>query len=197
MNVTEFWNWFRQEEERLFTDLDDHPNEILHEMITRLNDVAPDLALEASIIENGKRRLEVSADGDESKFPQVGHIVESAPKLSRWDIVAFRQPLPAPFQLAFGEQEMDTEQIFYLPYENEEGLTVVVYGPDFNTWAKQDLVHYGFILVDNLLGEYDCVTKVRYYDFKDIEEAEDVEELSELASLPAFLKWYHSEGKKS
>ena len=57
----------------------------------------------------------------------------------------------------------------------------------FGNHENDTLTHYGLIMIDNLIGEYDCVTKVRYYDFQDLSQESQKEGLLPLSQLRAFI----------
>ena len=193
MTIKEFWNWFSEHEERLFDFESEKGDEIMSEIKAQLNKAEPDLTIEANVVKDGKRQLEISADGDTDKFDNVKAVVAEAPPLTKWQVVAFRQPIRESFVLNFGNIELDTSKLFFLPFEEDGNLDLVIFGEGFKDYDEEELVEFGFIMMDNILGEYDSATKVRYYDFADVSEAEDKEELNPLDELPDFIEWYQSQ----
>lgn len=194
MDISAFWDWFTEHQERLFHINEENQGEILHEIIAVLKDIHPGLCIEISSIGGEKRRLEISANGDIEIFDLVQQVVEAAPAYRQWDIVAFRQPTEGGFVLTFGDLVLDTARMFFLPYEEEGFIDIVIYGENFRQYEQQLIAEYGLIVMDNLLGEYDSATKVRYYEFEDISEA-GAEELYPLEALPLFLEDYYAERK--
>jgi hypothetical protein len=197
--IEEFWKWFIKNESRLWNHTSDNRYDIISEIQEKLAFASDSeeygIALEFSNITAPKKRLEISADGVVELFDIIIQIVESAPKLDKWEFVAFRQPIPAPFTLNFNDLEFDTSKMVFLPYENEDGeLNLVIFGENFKTYNETDLFHYGLITIDNLIGEYNCVTKVKGYDFVDNDEIGDNEVLP-LNELPVFIEDYYLEKK--
>ncbi len=194
--IFEFWNWFSINEKRFWEQSDKNAHEFLNEIQQKL-DFASDseeyeIALESSQLKGLKKRLEISADGVIELFDVVIKIVERAPKLNYWEIVAFRQPIPTPFCLRFNDLEFDTSKMYYLAYNDDsDELNLVVFGDNFKKYDENKLFLYGLTTIDNLIGEYNCVTKIKGYDFLDVEEIGD-NNVYPLEQLPEFLEEYYN-----
>ena len=192
MTIGIFWNWFSNNETRLFDYDDNNAGETMKEIHKNLNQVEDGLGFEISKIIDNKRQIEISAEGNIKNFDLIKRIVAEAPVLDKWKIVAFRQPSADGFILKFDEFELDTFKLFFLPVEQDDDIDIVIYGENFKEYNEQKLAQYGFIMVDNLLGEYDTVIKVRYFDFKDISTVDNKEDLNPLEDLPDYIQWYYS-----
>jgi hypothetical protein len=66
----------------------------------------------------------------------------------------------------------------------------------FRQYNYNKLAHYGMIMLDKVMGEYNAATKVRYYDFKDLEEAKNSDDLVPLMQINDFIEAYHAEVKE-
>jgi hypothetical protein len=196
-HIIEFWNWFSLHAKRFWNYNQENSHLFLTEIQERLAFVTEThesgLALEFAEISDSIKRLEVSADGVIDLFDTVIRIVELAPDLENWEFAAFRQPVETPFCLEFEDMVFDTSKMFFFPYENEhDELNVAVFGENFKNYEENNLFLYGLTTIDNLIGEYDCVTKIKGYDFLDIEEMAEYETYP-LEDLPDFLNSYYSE----
>jgi hypothetical protein len=59
------------------------------------------------------------------------------------------------------------------------------------------IAYQGLLLLDNILGEYDCVTKVRSYDFHDMPtKKEELEGLLPLLDIASYVDNFHKSKKK-
>src|SRR5689334_16024641 len=67
-------------------------------------------------------------------------------------------------------------------------LDVIVYGSGFDDQDKDDLSYHGLIMIDNLIGEYNCVTQVRHFDFQELPDEQDKEDLLPLSQLASFIE---------
>ena len=82
---------------------------------------------------------------------------------------------------------MTPSELFFFPIRDEESLDIIIYGKGFKEHDFNTLAHYGLIMMDNVLGEYDCVTKIRHYDFKDISDLSDNDDLIPLTELRSYI----------
>lgn len=87
-----FWNWFKDNSDN-YLNLEQDQDTLLKNLRGALDKVNPDLVFEFSpILDDGKREFIISADGMKSIFPIVKALVNGAPQLDKWHIIAFRQP---------------------------------------------------------------------------------------------------------
>lgn len=184
-----FWDWFCKNEQRFLNGSNENLLEIQDKLEFASNSEEYGIALEFSEPTEQIKRLEISADGVRELFDIVKQIVEMAPSLNNWEFVAFRQPIPTPFCLRFENMEFDTSKMFFLPYKDaNDELNLVIFGDNFKGYNENELFHYGLTTIDNLIGEYNCVTKVSGYDFVDKIEIGD-NEVYPLEELPKFLEY--------
>ena len=118
----------------------------------------------------------------------VEQIVSQAPSMQGWEVVAFRQPIKADFSLECGDLELTPSELFFQPFEEDGALDIIVYGQGFSEQEEDQLSYHGLILIDNLIGEYDCVTQVRHYDFQELPDEQEREGLRPLSQLPSFIE---------
>ena len=176
--VEEFWNWFSSNEERFFegksgsSDQDKH----LGELISHGRKVAEGIAIELEPVKDGLAKMTISANGNISLFPLVEKMVSKAPRIPRWKFLAFRQRVSKDEALGLA-LKMDgvvlaANELKFLPVIHGSILDVIIYTEKL-TPENKDMVSYGCLLiVDHILGEYDCVKKVRAFDVKKPPEAQ-------------------------
>ncbi len=188
--IREFWNWFTTHRGE-FEDLGEHREEKLDLMLEKLGNIQTGLSIEISLETEGDRELVISAEGDMDKFPIVKEIVAQAPTIKGWQIIAFRQPATDDFTLAYEDIELTPSELYFAPIVEQDSLDIIVYGEGFDKYDYDELGHYGLIMLDTLMGEYNCVTKVRYYDFKDLQEAADRSNLRSLSEINTFIETFY------
>ena len=194
--IEKFWNWFSKNEKRIWIANENNSHDYLFEIKERLSFVGTDeygAAVEVYNISDTKKRLEISAEGVLELFDVIIKIVEAAPHYEKWDIIAFRQPMPTPFCLKYNDMRFDTSKMLFFPYEDDNNeLNLIIFGDNFNEYNEGDLIRYGFTTIDNLIGEYNCVMKVKGYNFVDKNEIGE-KTVFELETLPDFLYEYYSD----
>ncbi|SHH79575.1 hypothetical protein SAMN04488109_5472 [Chryseolinea serpens] len=194
-----FWNWFADNKEKFEDALDQdliHQDEKLELILAQLRKIEDGLAVEISAEHNGTREIIISPEGDRSKFDIVQAIVSRAPNIDKWTVTAFRQRAPEGFSLKIGDIEFEPAKMYFDPLIDVDSLDVIVYAENFSKHDENEAAYYGLITLDNVLGEYDCVMKVRHYDFRDTGELPKKHNLKHLTELPKFVDDFHSARKR-
>ena len=110
-------------------------------------------------------RFEVSAGGIRSVIPAVLAVVEAAPQLPNWHVVAFKQPVED-IQLIYAGQEIDSSTVTCQEVgRNGELIDLNVYVPLPVDAPKKLIGEIGFIVLDHTLGEYVVMTKIGALNF--------------------------------
>ncbi len=186
--IEKYWNWFTINKDKLNNIDESNKDQKINMILSELNKIQPELSVEISNEENSIREMIISPEGDRKKFKIVQSIVEKAPKIEGWRIIAFRQPMGFDFTLAYQNIKLTPSELYFYPIKDKQSLDLIIYGKGFSKYDYNTLAHYGLIMMDNVLGEYDCVTKIRYYDFKDISEINDISELIPLIEIRNYIK---------
>jgi hypothetical protein len=168
-----FWNWFTKNQETYFKEIENLEirEQIFNNLSTELKKVQNDLVFEFSPIhENGIREFTVSADGIKENFPSVTKLIEKAPKIENWQFNAFRQRIPGDeIGLNFGDFKISYDDLFFRYQEVDGELGVELNIRDYNgEGMKQNAV---YILLDNLLGEYDTTVSIGWIDWEKLDES--------------------------
>jgi hypothetical protein len=188
--INEFWTWFIKNEKDL-RNFEKDPDRYLNKIARQINKVQDGLAIELGTPKDGLIEMTISADGVATLFPVVIKIVEKAPELKGWKFYAFRQRQPKEkikeFTLSNGANELNVGDLKFYPIEEDDALDIIIFVNGLTEENRNQIAYAGLLLLDNILGEYDCVTKVRHYDFQpmpeDQSEKEDLLPLSEIADF--------------
>lgn len=157
----------------------------------QLHQIGEGLSIELSNETNGIRELVISAEGDMDKFPLVKEVVAKAPAIVGWKIIAFRQPAAEDFTLEYENVQLTPSELYFVPVVENNFLDILIFGKGFKNYDFETLAHYGLIMLDNVMGEYNSVMKVRHYDFVDLEEVADPSQLRPLPEINAFLEDFY------
>ena len=156
-----FWDWFQNKEEYIYNNIETTPNELAVLIQSELSKVNNDLLFEIPfLVVNDKRDFIVSADGVESLFEEVIHLVNNAPTLQYFNVIPFR---PRTYQK---DQVIEMDGI-YVSYEDvffqyeltDLPININVYIKGYDGEDNR-YIHAYFILLDTLIGEYDAVTLI-------------------------------------
>jgi len=185
-----FWDWFSENTDTYF-HFESNQDALFPILKAKLEKIHPDLTFEFSpIFEDGTREFVISADGIKSIFPIVIDLVKQAPILKNWKIIAFRQPHLGVTQINYQGLVINFDDIFfrYAKDTGKIGLELNIRGfyesPEWSAAA--------FILLDNILGEYNAEMTLSYIDKKVLNENE-VSMLFPIKTLPKVIQDYQSE----
>lgn len=198
--IEKFWSWFKENEQRL-RNFETDPAKYLDEIIRQAKKVKNGLAIELEPPANGIINMTISADGDRNLFDLVKNIVAQSPAIPGWKFIAFRQrmklELVRGLKLKAADHELDPENMKFLPIYDGDSLDIIIYVPGLTEANFNQVAYGGLLMLDNLLGEYDCVTKVRSYDFHLMPvKKEELEELMPLMEIASFVDRFHAEKNK-
>jgi len=198
--IEKFWSWFKENEKRL-KKFEEDPDKYLNEVLTQAKKIQAGLAIEFEPPKNGIINVTVSADGDRQLFEVVQSIVDKAPKMEGWKFIAFRQRMSLEqvkgMKLKAEGHELDPNKIKFFPIISGDTLDIIIYIKGVTEENYNQVAYGGLLLLDNILGEYDCVTKVRSYDFHEMPvKKEEFAGLLSLLDLASYVDNFHKSKKQ-
>jgi hypothetical protein len=193
--IKQFWDWFTKQQTTLRKIVDGN-YDLIDNILIELRKIQTGLAVEFE--KNGDMIImTISADGVEDNFEIVKEIVNSAPKIDKWDFVAFRQPVPREkinsVTITVKGITLDPKTLRFRALREDDNLHVQIFSDILTEDNKSDISYGCLMLLDNLIGEYDCVTKVTGYEFYNLSDAQDFkDDLDPLTEIRDFLDNYYS-----
>lgn len=197
--IVAFWTWFQQHQNRL-RQFESDPGKYLQEIHAQVKKIGDGLTIELEPPQNGVINLTFSADGDQNLFPLVRSIVDKAPPIKGWHFIAFRQRIDLSqarsMQLKVGTLTLDPQSMKFFPVITGDTLDIIIYVKGLTQANYADVAYHGLLLLDNLLGEYDCVMKVRSYDFHPMPvKKEELDPLQPLLEIAGYVDRFHANRK--
>jgi hypothetical protein len=191
IQIKDFWGWFEREKPLFETMTDSTRDERLNILLEHLSLISSDLAVEVSKEFHGVRDIIISADGNKNKFAIVEAIVKEAPKMPGWTVTAFRQKATEDFILRYEKLRFSPDEMFFRPFIENDSLDLIIYADSIKNRSREDVIKYGLITMDNVMGERDATLKVRSFDFKDTREINKKERVYKLVILPTFVDSFY------
>jgi hypothetical protein len=192
--IKQFWDWFANQQLTL-RNIIDGDYELIDCILIELRKIQTGLAVEFE--KNGDVIImTISADGIEDNFEVVKEIVNNAPKIDKWNFVAFRQPVPREkinsITIKVKEVTLDPKTIWFRALKEDDNLYIQIFSDILTEDNKGDIGYGCLMLLDNLIGEYDCVKKVSAYEFYNTNEAQEFkDDLDPLTEIRDFLNYYY------
>ncbi|WP_026582242.1 hypothetical protein [Bacillus sp. J33] len=164
--VADFWDWFEKNSQDYLQLKEETINPLFNKLGNQLSRINIDLTFEFSAdLIDGKREFIISADGVLSAFPDVINLVEKAPDLNGFKIIAFRQKsnIDDISTIDYEDISLGPDDVYFTYRKNGDTLDIVLflrgYDSDFEEWENA-----AFILLDSIIGEYDVATKIGNID---------------------------------
>ena len=87
--------------------------------------------------------------------------------------------------------------MLFFPLIAGDKLDIIVYLEGVTKENYEEVAYGTLLFLDNLLGEYDCVIKVRSYDFHNMPtNAKDLEGLKSIFELPEYVDKFYASKKQ-
>ncbi len=190
--VSKFWNWFN----RNIANFESHNTAVLEKVLQELNiqlkKVCPGIFAEVSKTSEGQYNLVISTGGCTNRIKVVKELIDNAPTIPNWKFTAFKQKVNSDFTILYKNLEFTPSKMYFYPIHHNECLDVIVYIKDINGFDYVVIANFGFKSLDNILGEYDCITKLRHIDFQDLNTEPNKACLLPLSELPKYVHNYAS-----
>ena len=188
-----FWSWF-QFNEADFPSTDKFDALFGTELSGRLADIRSGLTYEIAIREDGDSEFIISADGIKELIPFVQELVNSAPALDGWKIIAFRprQPDYSDFTLEFAGRNVDPKTLWCRSQVEDGNFDLIVYHPNYSEDDRSPIVASTYILLDMALGELDVMTHIRYIDHQQLPDDAELKGLYRFEELRDIFDTYKS-----
>jgi len=135
----------------------------------------------------GQREFVISANGIKSAFSDVIELVKYSPDLDRWQIIPFRQ------RKDVSDLEIQLDDMILTPndisfsYQKEKGrINLALYVEDMDD-EDEKMYHMVFLLLDNIIGEYDVEMKIGSIDIYSDEDLVEDDQIFPLTKLPHII----------
>jgi hypothetical protein len=169
--AAKFWEWFAPYAPSYHTLENLPPKEAAEQvqtLLTALARVHPVLGAEIEKLESGIYEMVITARGDREAFDAVRAVVEKAPALSGWKIIAFRQPrsLDA-LEFPLESQTLTVDHVWYTltPQAEYRLLDAVVFVVTDEELSEELAAKIGYLCLDAAVGEVNVATKLGQVQF--------------------------------
>jgi hypothetical protein len=180
-----FWEYFQRNkksfEEFINSDLSNHTayNKLTDEIHKYSDLIFPEITQN----KDGKFVLIITPDGKPSGIPDTEKLYNSKPVIENWIVVKFRQPKNE-LKVKYDGLEYPSSDIEIIPefVVEEEKIDIRVYIKNMNL-DKEKYQTMAWLYLDNILGEYNSISKIRYADFFHLDQGQTVKESISILEL--------------
>lgn len=184
----DFWQWFKVNTDQL-AQVETCEEPIANELHRRLNKVCKGLVFLFGPEIDGKKQFVVSAGGIRKLFPDVQRLVQVAPDIPGWKIIAFRPPVKDinDFRLRFGNAEFRANDVWFSITRSSDQFDLNVFVRIFDGVGQDVINQAAFLMLDHTIGEYAVETKINRITFDSLPIDPVASGLHPLAMLPNMM----------
>lgn len=194
----QFWTWFKENEAKFyFLDQVEDPatkEELLDELLFHLHEYCDELYFEVGGLPDEKQDLIITAQGKPDFFPQVDSLVNAAPELEHWNIIAFK-PAVVGSTVEYNGIKLQSDSMYFDPLENNKApnkIGIRVFLEDYDDSRNEAFRYAVYLILDNILGEKSFALDIQYVDIASIPSIAEREKFIELNRLPRYIEWKKS-----
>ncbi len=187
--IENFWKWFSKNEKEYYENKEKQVK-LFDDLSKELSKISEDLFFEFSpIFDNKYREFSISANGIKEIFPVVIELVDNVPELKYFKVFAFRQRRKAKgFKIIYGDIEMSYDDIYFRYVIDEDGLGIELNIRNFEK-GNNTIINATYVLLDNLLGEYDTTMNISWIDWVKLDE-NNIDNLMPSLELVGVVDYY-------
>nr|WP_315424194.1 hypothetical protein [uncultured Pedobacter sp.] len=192
-----FWNWFKENEAKYFflnqiNDIDEKER-ILDDFLYHLHKYCDQLFFEIGGYPNDKQDLIITAEGNSAFFDKVEVLVNQAPLLEYWNIIALK-PAMGNGIIEYNGIKLDPQTIYFIPLSNKASkkIGLRVYIEDYTPIKQKEFLTATYLLLDNILGEKSNTIDIGHVEIEHLPIVSKRVELIEFVKLPRYVKWKKS-----
>jgi hypothetical protein len=169
-SMLQFWEWFRKNNTAYaFLNSIDRQikNKLLNDFLIELHKLSNKLYFEIGGFPDGEQELIITAEGDEDYFNMVEELINTAPLISGWKFIAFKQPTAGHFKSEWGGLELATEGLWFLPLYNENSTKIGVRIYIKNNDLLKDNEELPLLLskmLDTIIGEKSFASDIEFIE---------------------------------
>lgn len=199
----EFWEWFIKNEAKFYflnqIEDDEERERVLDVFQKKLHQYCPHLYFEIGGLPNADQELIITSEGNIDFFDNVTCLVDKAPNISNWKIVAFKQPHNGNYVFENKKVKISTKEIWFLPLSNEQkpnmlGLRIGI--PKFQKEIKEDYLNAMHKVLNTKLGEKNYSLYISFVDVVDLPSNPKQNGFIEFVDLNNYMQWYLSKNRE-
>lgn len=188
--VEAFWQYFKDHERELYNFKDEDVEKLfgdLHKLLSKVNNQLV-FSIPKQMVDE-KREFTISASSIGKNFPDVIRLVEAAPHMERFTIIAFNQRNDDEYGTTSNDIELTRDDVFFSYTYDEEipAFYLELYIKGFQE-DNDDYYEIALELLEIVVGEYVLGTKITEIGFNKFISADELIPINELPKILDSIK---------
>ena len=185
--IEKFWQYFIDHEKKLYNLREEDIEKVFRDLYILINKVNNQLTFSTPVpLIDGKREITIKASSNGKNFPDVIRLVEAAPKMEKFTIIAFEQRNDDEHETTVNDIKLTRDDVFFHYTYDQEYTTfyLKLYIKGFEE-ENDDYYRVAFDLLEVVIGEYVLGTEITEIEFN---KFHSTDELLPINDLPKILE---------
>lgn len=194
LNGYHFWEWFSSHHSNYLRFDDKEENEIdylLNELLERLHQYCDQLYFKIGARDVDVKEFIITAEGNVEYFEKAEDLVNMAPKLKQWQIIALSPPEDDLDEIiSYDGLELNPANIWFIPLDNKSephkfGIRVCLH--EYDPSEDEKFFYAINYLLEKLLGEKANALDIQYMEVSNLPVDAGEGTLLLLEDLPSYI----------
>lgn len=185
-----FWSWFAANEGR-YRDIEvPEKEQLLDELLGRLQAFRSDLWFEVGGGPTAQRELVLTAEGRAEAFPALLELARAAPDIPGWQVVAFKQAQGFEFVTHYEDIVVAPEATWFMPLlseTNPRSLGLRLAFSHFESSKERQFLVAAYLMLEAGLGELAASQQIAHLEVCQAPSSPEASGYRSLSSLPDYL----------
>ena len=195
-----FWEWFaaHHSDYLLLDDAEeDKTDHLLNELLLHLHQYCDHLYFKIGGPDPAIKEFIITAEGDATYFDKAEDLVQMAPRLKGWKIIALSPPAEELEETIYYDGlELKLADIWFVPLDSREEphkLGIRIYLDNYDP-AEDDKFFYAVnYLLEKMLGEKDNALIIQYMEVSNLPDTPEEGALFHLEDLPSYIDFWKTQ----
>jgi hypothetical protein len=190
----EFWDWFSLNNAKFLFIHEVEPalqQKFLSELAEKLHQFNRNLFFLVGGHPNDDMELVITAEGNKKYFDKVSELVNEAPSIPRWKVLAFKPPMGCDFKIDYQGLTFDPQQIWFMAMENPDDpkdIGVQICYQDYEQEKENEFLGGTFLILDIVLGERSSALDLHHIEVGPLPENPEEEGFFPLSKLKEYIE---------
>ena len=199
ITAKQFWIWFKKNDSSFFflnqIDNEKEKEKILSILESQLHKYSKNLFFKIGGYPNEIQELIITSEGNSNYFEKVNKLVDLAPKMSNWNIIALKQPVSGNFIIETKNIKIHINDLWFLPLSNDSNpkdLGMKIGFKNYKEVYADDYVYLSKLALQDVLGEKNYSLYIKHFEAAYLPDLPEENGYIEFREINNYINWFLS-----